>query len=52
MNLAKQRDTKSVLRNQRHFYTPTLKYQKQISGKGEIQFDIATRKIKYTNQNP
>ena len=29
----KQLDTKSILRNQRHFYTPTMKYQKQKSGK-------------------
>ena len=33
MNLAKQRDTKSIFRNQRHFCTPTMKYQKQKSGK-------------------
>ena len=46
MNLAKQRDTKSILRNQRHFGTPTMKYQKQKSGK-KIIFDMATRKIKY-----
>ena len=45
MNLAKQPDTKSVLRNQRHSCTPTTKLQKQKSGK-KILFDIATRKIK------
>ena len=28
----KQPDTKSVFRNQRHFCTPTMKYQKQKSG--------------------
>ena len=33
MNLAKQLDTKSILRNQRHSCTPTLKYQKPKSGK-------------------
>ena len=50
MNLAKQPDTKSILRNQRHFCTPTMKYQKQKSGK-KIPFDIATRKIKYPGIN-
>ena len=33
MNLAKQLDTKSMLRNQRHSCTPTTKLQKQKSGK-------------------
>ena len=33
MNLAKQQDTKSIIRNQRHSYTPTTKLQKQKSGK-------------------
>ena len=46
MNLAKQLDTKSILRNQRHSCTPPTKLQKQKSGK-KIPFDIATRKIKY-----
>ena len=45
MNLAKQLDTKSILRNQRHSCIPTTKQQKQKSGK-KIPFDIATRKIK------
>ena len=49
MNLAKQQDTKSIFRNQRHFCTPTVKYQKQKSGKNS--FDIATRKIKYLGIN-
>ena len=49
MNLAKQLDKKSILRNQRHFYMPTRKYQKEI--KGKIPFDIATRKIKYLGIN-
>ena len=31
--LAKQPDTKSILRNQRHSCTPTMKLQKQKSGK-------------------
>ena len=46
MILAKQLDTKSILRNQRHSYIPTTKLQKQKSGK-TIPFDIATRKIRY-----
>ena len=46
MNLAKQLDTKSIFRNQRHFCTTTMKYQKPEIRK-KIQFDIATRKIKY-----
>ena len=50
MNLAKQLDTKSILRNQRHSCTPTTKLQKQKSGK-KIPFDIATRKIKYLGIN-
>ena len=32
MNWAKQQDTESIFRNQRHFCTPTMKYQKQQSG--------------------
>ena len=50
MNLAKQLDTKSILRNQRHSCIPTKKLQKQKSGK-KIPFDIATRKIKYLGIN-
>ena len=50
MILAKQRDTKSIIRNQRHFCIPTIKYHKQKSGK-KIPFDIATRKIKYLGIN-
>ena len=50
MNLAKQRDTKSILRNQRHSCTPTTKLQKQKLGK-KIPFDIATTKIKYLGIN-
>ena len=45
MNMAIQWDTKSIFRNQRHFFTPTMKYQKQKSGKNPIA--IATRKIKH-----
>ena len=50
MNLALQLDTKSILRNQRHSSIPTMKHQKQKSGK-KITFDIATRKIKYLGIN-
>ena len=50
MNLAKQQHTKSILRNQRHSCTPTMKQQKQKSGK-KIPFDIARRKIKYLGIN-
>ena len=50
MNLAKQLDTKSILRNQRHSCTPPTKLQKQKSGK-KIPLDIATRKIKYLGIN-
>ena len=50
MNLAKQLDTKSILRNQRHSCTPTTKLQKQESGK-KIPFDITTRKGKYLQRN-
>ena len=32
MNLAKQQHMKSIFRNQRHFYTPTMKCQKEKSG--------------------
>ena len=43
MNLAKQLDTKSIFRNQRHYNneTPETEIRKKIP------FDIATRKIKY-----
>ena len=46
MNLAKQLNTKSILRIQRHSCIPTTKLQKQKSGK-KISFTIAKRKIKY-----
>ena len=49
-DMAKQWDTKSIFRNQRHFCTQTMKYQKQKSG-GKIPFPIATRKIKYPRIN-
>ena len=50
MNLAKQLDTKSVLRNEKHSCISTTKLQKQKSGK-KIPFHIATRKIKYLGIN-
>ena len=50
MNLAKQLDTKSILRNQRHSCTPTMKMQKQKS-EDNIPFDIAPRKINYLGIN-
>ena len=50
MNLAKQLDTKSILRNQRHSCIPTMKQQKQKSGR-KFPFDVATRKIKYLGIN-
>ena len=50
MNLAKQLDTKSILRNQRHSCIPPTKLQKQKSGK-KIPFDIATGKITYLGIN-
>ena len=50
MNLVKQQDSKSIFRNGRHFQIPTMKYQKQQSGK-KIPFAIATRKIKYLGIN-
>ena len=50
MNLTKQRYRKPIFRNQRHFCIPTMKLQKQKSGK-KIPFDIATRKIKYLGIN-
>ena len=50
MNLAKQLDTKSILRNQGHSCIPPTKLQKQKSEK-KIPFDIATRKIKYLGIN-
>ena len=51
MNLAKQLDTESIPRNQRHSCTPATKLQKQKSGKKTTPFDIATRKIKYLGIN-
>ena len=49
MNLAKQLDTKSIFRNQRHLYTNNETSETEIRKK--IPFDIATRKIKYLGTN-
>ena len=50
MNLAKQLDTKSILRNQKAFlYTNKETAETEIRGK--IPFDRATRKIKYLGIN-
>ena len=40
----------SILRNQRHSCTPTIKYQKEKSGK-KISLDTATTKIEYLGVN-
>ena len=40
----------TIFRNQKNFYTPTVKCQKQKSG-GKITLAIATRKIKYLRIN-
>ena len=50
MNLAKQRDTKSISKNQRHFCIPTIKHQKQKSGK-KILFD-SNKKNKIPRNKP
>ena len=51
--MAKQQDTKSIFRNQRHFHTPTKKYEKQKSGRGgkSHPFSLTRRKIKYLGIN-
>ena len=49
MNLAKQLDTKSILRNQRHSCIPTI--NSRTENRKKIPFDIATRKIKYLGIN-
>ena len=46
MNLAKQLDTKSILRNQRHSCTATMKHQEQNSGKkNPIQYSNKKHKV-------
>ena len=49
MNLAKQLDTKSILRIQRHSCIPTTNSKNKNQEK--IPIDIATRKIKYLGIN-
>ena len=49
MSLAKQQDTKSIIRNQRHFCTNNEISEAEIRKK--IPFDIGTRKIKYLGIN-
>ena len=43
--MAKQQDTKSILRNQRHSCTPTMKHQKQKSGKNPIHYSKMKNKV-------
>ena len=45
MNLAKHQDTKSTFRNQRHFCTRTMKYQKQKLGKNTIYYSNKKNKV-------
>ena len=49
MNLAKLQDTKSVHRSHLHFYTLTMRKQKEI--KETIPFTIAMKRIKYLGIN-
>ena len=49
MNLAKQQDTKSILRNQRHFVPNNEISEAEIWKK--IPFDVATRKVSYLGIN-
>ena len=43
---AKQWHTYSIVRNQRHFCTPTMKYQKQkLGGKNPIYYSNKTNKV-------
>ena len=49
MNLAKQLDTKSILRSKPFFYTNNETAETEIREK--IPFDIATRKVKYLGIN-
>ena len=51
MNLAKQRDTKSIFRNQQHFCTPTVKYQKQKSEKNTICYSNKKNKVPRNKPN-
>ena len=49
MNLAKQQDTKSIFRNQRHFVPNNEISEAEIWKK--IPFDVATRKVSYLGIN-
>ena len=51
MTLAKQWDTKSIFRNQRHFCTPTMKHQKQKSGKNPILYSNKKNKVPRNKPN-
>ena len=51
MNMAIQWDTKSIFRNQRHFFTPTMKYQKQKSGKNLICYSNKKNKVPWNKPN-
>ena len=51
MNLAKQLDTKSILRNQRHSCIPPTKLQKQKSGKKSISYSNKKKKVPRNEPN-
>ena len=50
MNLAKAQDTKSIHRNDLHFYILTMK-KSEREIKESISFTIATKRIKYLGIN-
>ena len=50
MNLAKSQDTKLIHRDRRHFYTLTIKEQKEKLRK-QSPFTIASKRIKYLGVN-
>ena len=45
LNLISEVGCKSIFRNQRHFCTPTAKYQKQKSGKNPIYYSNKNNEI-------
>ena len=51
MNLAKQLDTESIPRNQRHSCTPAMKLQKQKSGKNPIRYSNKKNKVPRNKPN-
>ena len=51
MNLAKQLDKKSIFKNQRHFCTPTMKYQKQKLGGKNIYYSNKKNKVPRNKPN-